>query len=91
MELSLNDIGGPDASGHVFINSPLGAYMDHLKGFRKELGRSNKSDLQGNWSHTAEWWNDMKQVSKQQIQQEKLKNPHEYDATQQQRSDGIKK
>jgi len=86
-----NDIGGPDASGHVFINSPLGAYMDHLKGFRKELGRSNKSDLQGNWSHTAEWWNDMKQVSKQQIQQEKLKNPHEYDATQQQRSDGIKK
>ena len=27
-------------SGHVFINSPLGQYMDHLKGDRKIFGRS---------------------------------------------------
>ena len=31
--------------GHVFINSPLGKYMDHLKGERKVKGRSKKSDL----------------------------------------------
>ncbi len=31
--------------GHPFINGPLGAYMDHLKGERKEHGRSLASDL----------------------------------------------
>jgi hypothetical protein len=33
----------------------------------------------------------MRQVTKAQMQAEKLKNPHEYDATRQQKSDGIKK
>ena len=33
---------------HVFINSPLGTVMDHLKGPRKETGKSNSSDLYGN-------------------------------------------
>ena len=28
--------------GHPFINSDLGKYFDHLKGDRKELGKSNK-------------------------------------------------
>jgi hypothetical protein len=31
--------------GHPLINSPLGARLDHLKGPRKELGRSQASDL----------------------------------------------
>lgn len=31
--------------GHPFINSPLGKYMDHLKGDRKILGKSKQSDL----------------------------------------------
>lgn len=29
-----------ESSGHVFVTSPLGRYMDHLKGDRKSLGRS---------------------------------------------------
>lgn len=36
---------GRRAVGHPFINGPLGAYMDHLKGDRKERGRSPASDL----------------------------------------------
>lgn len=31
--------------GHPFINSTLGTYMDHLKGDRKALGKSKRSDL----------------------------------------------
>lgn len=30
---------------HVFINSKLGEYMDHMKGPRKEEGKSRESDL----------------------------------------------
>jgi hypothetical protein len=36
--------GIPD-SMHPFINGPLGRYMDHLKGGRKEAGRSSDKDL----------------------------------------------
>lgn len=36
--------GVPD-SMHPFVNGPLGRYMDHLKGGRKEEGRSRDSDL----------------------------------------------
>lgn len=32
-------------SGHVFVNSPLGQYMDHMKGERKDLGASRRSDV----------------------------------------------
>jgi hypothetical protein len=32
-------------SGHVFVNSELGRYMDHLKGDRKERGASEPDDL----------------------------------------------
>lgn len=35
---------GRDA-GHVFVNSPLGRYMDHMKGERKAEGASWPSDL----------------------------------------------
>lgn len=31
--------------GHPLINSEWGAYLDHLKGDRKDLGRSNDKDL----------------------------------------------
>jgi hypothetical protein len=31
--------------GHPLINSPWGAYLDHLKGERKTQGRSNLKDL----------------------------------------------
>lgn len=31
--------------GHPLINSKWGAYLDHLKGRRKETGRSSKADL----------------------------------------------
>ncbi len=32
-------------AGHVFVNSPLGRYMDHMKGERKAEGASCPSDL----------------------------------------------
>lgn len=37
----------PEAAGmdHCFINGPLGAYMDHLKGPRKAAGKSFQTDL----------------------------------------------
>jgi hypothetical protein len=31
--------------GHPLINSEWGAYLDHLKGDRKDLGRSKVKDL----------------------------------------------
>lgn len=43
---NLNSLAQTDArAGHPFINSSLGAYMDHLKGNRKTLGKSKPSDL----------------------------------------------
>lgn len=30
---------------HVLVNSPLGAFMDHMKGDRKDAGRSRPADL----------------------------------------------
>ena len=44
--------------GHVFINSPLGAYMDHLKGARKIQGRSKRTDIYR--SHQNEYWDKIK-------------------------------
>jgi hypothetical protein len=34
--------------GHPLINSQWGAYLDHLKGDRKSLGRSKPNDLKVN-------------------------------------------
>ena len=50
------DIGkGAGAKGHhVFINSVLGAYIDHMKGKRKVKGRSSKSDLR--WDRNEDYW-----------------------------------
>ena len=33
---------------HVFVNSELGLYMDHMKGKRKQIGSSAKNDLRSN-------------------------------------------
>ncbi len=50
------DIGkGAGAKGHhVFINSVLGSYIDHMKGKRKVKGKSSKSDLRG--GRNEEYW-----------------------------------
>jgi hypothetical protein len=32
-------------TSHPFVNGPLGAFMDHMKGKRKEKGRSHRTDL----------------------------------------------
>lgn len=45
--ISVNDIGyWKGIKGHhVFVNSELGLYMDHMKGKRKKLGSSAKNDF----------------------------------------------
>lgn len=43
--------------GHPLINSAWGAYLDHLKGARKILGKSNKTDILVNRSE-GYWKND---------------------------------
>jgi hypothetical protein len=50
------DIGkGAGVKGHhVFINSVLGGYIDHMKGKRKIKGKSSKSDLRGN--RNEDYW-----------------------------------
>lgn len=40
--------------GHPFINCVLGKYFDHMKGARKNEGRSKQSDLQV--TRTEEYW-----------------------------------
>ena len=46
----MNDIGyWKGVKGHhVFVNSELGLYMDHMKGNRKTKGTSVKNDLRQN-------------------------------------------
>ena len=44
--------------GHVFINSPLGAYMDHLKGARKVVGSSKRTDIYR--PHKNNYWDKIK-------------------------------
>jgi hypothetical protein len=39
---------------HVFINSPLGKYLDHLKGPRKAEGKSRQSDIKTD--HGQSYW-----------------------------------
>ena len=40
--------------GHPLINTELGAYIDHLKGARKNLKKSKKSDI--SVTRTEEYW-----------------------------------
>ena len=39
---------------YIFINSVLGAYVDHMKGKRKAKGKSSASDIKG--ARTEEYW-----------------------------------
>jgi hypothetical protein len=54
----LNDIRpgkfNSQGEGHPLINSQWGAYLDHLKGERKSLGRSKKEDLK--IKRTESYW-----------------------------------
>jgi hypothetical protein len=54
----LNDIRpnpkNSKGEGHPLINSDWGAYLDHLKGSRKKLGRSNQEDLKV--ARTESYW-----------------------------------
>jgi hypothetical protein len=45
--IKVNDIGyAKNVKGHhVFVNSELGLYIDHMKGKRKQLGSSARNDL----------------------------------------------
>ena len=38
-------LGMSSGEGHPLINSDWGAWLDHLKGSSKNLGRSKKEDL----------------------------------------------
>lgn len=40
--------------GHPLINGPLGKYMDHMKGGRKDKGKSDKKDIMVN--RTEDYW-----------------------------------
>jgi hypothetical protein len=40
--------------GHPLINGPLGKFMDHMKGGRKEQGKSKRSDIMVN--RTEDYW-----------------------------------
>ena len=57
--ITVNDIGyWKGVKGHhVFVNSELGLYMDHLKGKRKKLGTSAKNDLRANANAPADIMN----------------------------------
>ena len=46
--------GSPAA--HVFINGPLGSYMDHMKGKRKLKGKSDRRDLYV--QRSEQYWKD---------------------------------
>jgi hypothetical protein len=50
------NIPTPINRGHVFINSVLGNYMDHLKGSRKGIGKSFDTDLLT--KHENRYWHE---------------------------------
>ncbi len=54
--IKVNDIGyWKGVKGHhVFVNSELGKYMDHMKGKRKKTGSSARSDLRS--APTVDYW-----------------------------------
>ena len=52
-DLRLSKLNSP-GEGHPLINSDWGAYLDHLKGSRKDLKRSNREDLKV--TRTEAYW-----------------------------------
>jgi hypothetical protein len=53
-EAGFKYLGSDSASGHIFINSVLGGYLDHLKGDRKSDGKSRSTDLYT--KRKEAWW-----------------------------------
>ena len=55
-QIKVNDIGyWKGVKGHhVFVNSELGEYMDHMKGKRKKIGTSSRNDLRK--EPTVDYW-----------------------------------
>ncbi|TWB58441.1 hypothetical protein FBZ98_1021069 [Rhizobium sp. ERR 922] len=53
-EARFRRLGSSLTKTHVFINSVLGGYLDHLKGDRKVEGRSRRRDLK--WHRREPWW-----------------------------------
>tara|TARA_E500000331_G_scaffold11670_1_gene10692 strand:+ start:2657 stop:3544 length:888 start_codon:yes stop_codon:yes gene_type:complete len=55
-QIKVNDIGyWKGVKGHhVFVNSELGEYMDHMKGKRKKIGTSTRNDLRK--EPTVDYW-----------------------------------
>jgi len=53
-EARFKRLGSNLTKTHVFINSVLGSYVDHLKGDRKQAGKSRRSDLK--WNRREAWW-----------------------------------
>ena len=51
-------LGDNNQRGHVFINSELGQFMDHLKGPRKSAGKSRIGDLLQ--PRQEAWWQEIK-------------------------------
>lgn len=47
--------GDAEDTGHPLVNGPLGARLDHLKGKRKAMGKSMRSDLKRQRSEA--YWN----------------------------------
>jgi hypothetical protein len=43
--------------GHPLINGPLGKWIDHMKGGRKDTGKSLKKDIMVN--RTEDYWNEI--------------------------------
>jgi hypothetical protein len=60
MHLGRKSISGPVGylTSHPFINSPLGAVMDHMKGDRKTKGISRASDLKA--PRSEDYWKGVK-------------------------------
>lgn len=55
MKIPCENISGPGKTAHhPFINSPLGKYLDHMKGNRKDMGRSSRADLV--WQRPEAYW-----------------------------------
>ena len=53
-EAKFKRLGSCLTKTHIFINSALGRYMDHLKGDGKVAGKSRNSDLK--WYRRQAWW-----------------------------------
>lgn len=53
-----HNLSPPIKNNHPFINGPLGEFMDHMKGPRKQKGTSHRKDLVVN--RTNSYWNNVK-------------------------------